>query len=501
QLRALHLDHRVSGAQGQFQADQGLGRPGEAGRADRHAQSEDVRRRPLELSRRLGLRGREERRRRQDPRLHGGAVQERVRARHRRARRHHDLRAARHRRRADRLGERGAPRPAGARPWHFRHRRAVALDPRRADRRAGRWQSRQRGETQGRRRLSRFPLRAARAGRDRQALLPAGAAAARRAGRSRPAAAAQARHHRQGFRRLGGGAEAALRRRRRVRPHHGAGAPLTPRAPMATLRFRHASALPGFGLALGYTLFYLRLVVLLPLAALWIQAACLRPPRVWAVATEPRVVAALRISFGLAFAAALVDCLFGLLIAWVLTRYAFPGRKLIDAAVDLPLALPTAVAGIALATLYAPNEWIGAILAAVGIKVAFTPAGIFVALVFVALPFSVRTVQPLIVEIDRSVEEASATLGAGGRQTVQRVILPMLAPAMLTGFALSFARAVSEYGSVIFIAGNLPYVSEIAPVLIVIKLEEYDYPGATAIAVVMLALAFCILLAINLLQA
>ena len=270
---------------------------------------------------------------------------------------------------------------------------------------------------------------------------------------------------------------------------------------MATLRFRHASALPGFGLALGYTLFYLGLVVLLPLAALVMQAAGLGPRGIWAVATEPRVVAALRVSFGLAFAAALVDCLFGLLIAWVLTRYAFPGRKLIDAAVDLPFALPTAVAGIALATLYAPNEWIGALLAPYGIKVAFTPAGIFVALVFVALPFTVRTVQPLIIEIDRSIEEASATLGAGRWQTVRRVILPMLAPAMLTGFALAFARAVSEYGSVIFIAGNLPYVSEIAPVLIVIKLEEYNYPGSTAIAVIMLALAFCILLAINLLQA
>jgi sulfate transport system permease protein len=270
---------------------------------------------------------------------------------------------------------------------------------------------------------------------------------------------------------------------------------------MAMMRFRKPSALPGFGLAFGYTLFYLGLVVLLPLAALVMQAAGLGLGGIWAVATEPRVTAALRISFGLALAAALLDCLFGLLIAWVLTRYEFPGRRLIDAAVDLPFALPTAVAGIALATLYSPNEWIGAVLADFGIKVAFTSAGIFVALVFVALPFTVRTVQPLIVEIDRSVEEASATLGAGRRQTLRRVILPLLAPAMLTGFALAFARAVSEYGSVIFIAGNLPYVSEIAPVLIVIKLEEYNYRGATAIAVIMLALAFCILLTINLLQA
>jgi sulfate transport system permease protein len=267
------------------------------------------------------------------------------------------------------------------------------------------------------------------------------------------------------------------------------------------VRFKQPSALPGFGLALGYTLFYLGIVVLLPLAALVAEAAGLGLSGIWAVATEPRVLAALRISFGLAFAAALVDCLFGLLIAWVLTRYQFPGRKLLDAAVDLPFALPTAVAGIALATLYAPNGWIGRILAEFGIKVAFTPAGIFIALIFVALPFTVRTVQPLIAEIDRSVEEVSATLGASRLQTIARIIIPMLAPAMLTGFALAFARSVSEYGSVIFIAGNLPYKSEIAPVLIVIKLDEFNYPGATAIAVIMLALAFVILFAINLIQA
>jgi sulfate transport system permease protein len=267
------------------------------------------------------------------------------------------------------------------------------------------------------------------------------------------------------------------------------------------MRFKQPSALPGFGLALGYTLFYLGIIVLLPLAALVAEAAGLGLGGIWAVATEPRVLAALRISFGLAFVAALVDCLFGLLIAWVLTRYQFPGRKLLDAAVDLPFALPTAVAGIALATLYAPNGWIGGILAELGIKVAFTPAGIFIALVFVALPFTVRTVQPLIAEIDRSVEEISATLGASRCQTIWRVIIPMLLPAILTGFALAFARSVSEYGSVIFIAGNLPYVSEIAPVLIVIKLEEFNYPGATAIAVIMLALAFVILFAINLIQA
>jgi sulfate/thiosulfate transport system permease protein len=268
-----------------------------------------------------------------------------------------------------------------------------------------------------------------------------------------------------------------------------------------SVRFKQPSAIPGFGLALGYTVFYLGIIVLLPLGALVAEAAGLGFSGIWAVATEPRVLAALRVSFGLAFAAALVDCVFGLLIAWVLTRYQFPGRKLLDAAVDLPFALPTAVAGIALAALYAPNGWIGAVLAEFGIKIAFTPAGIFVALVFVALPFTVRTVQPLIAEIDRSVEEVSATLGASRRQTVWYVIVPMLSPALLTGFALAFARSVSEYGSVIFIAGNIPYVSEIAPVLIVIKLEEFNYPGATAIAVIMLAIAFVALFAINLIQA
>ena len=270
---------------------------------------------------------------------------------------------------------------------------------------------------------------------------------------------------------------------------------------MAIVRFKQPSALPGFGPALGYTLLYLGIIVLLPLAALVAEASGLGVSGIWAVATEPRVAAALRTSFGLAFAAALTDGLFGALIAWVLTRYEFPGRRLLDAVVDLPFALPTAVAGIALATLYAPNEWIGGILAHFGIKVAFTPLGIFIALVFVALPFSVRTVQPLIGEIDRNIEEASATLGANRWHTVSRIIVPGLMPAVLIGFALAFARSVSEYGSVIFIAGNLPYVSEIAPVLIVIKLEEFDYPGATAIAVIMLALAFCVLFAINLIQA
>jgi len=266
-------------------------------------------------------------------------------------------------------------------------------------------------------------------------------------------------------------------------------------------RLKEPSAIPGFGLALGYSLLYLGLIVLIPLAALVLKAAGLGFGGIWAVASEPRVLAALRVSFAISLAAALVDSAFGLLVAWVLTRYRFPGRKLFDAAVDLPFALPTAVAGIALATLYAPAGWIGAPLASFGINVAFTPLGIFVALVFVGLPFAVRMVQPLIAEIDREVEEASATLGASRVQTMRRVVLPALVPAILTGFALAFARCVSEYGSVIFIAGNLPYVSEIAPLLIVIKLEEYNYAGATGIAAIMLAASFLTLFTINLVQA
>jgi len=266
------------------------------------------------------------------------------------------------------------------------------------------------------------------------------------------------------------------------------------------LRFKEPSAIPGFGLALGYTLLYLGLIVLIPLAALLLKAGSLGFSGIWAIATEPRVLAALRLSFGLSLIAALVDSVFGVLVAWVLTRYRFPGRKLLDAAVDLPFALPTAVAGIALAGLYAPHGWIGAPLGWLGVTVAFTPLGIFIALVFVGLPFAVRMVQPLIAEIDREVEEASATLGASRVQTIGRVILPMLLPAVLTGFALAFARCVSEYGSVIFIAGNMPMRSEIAPLLIVAKLEEYDYAGAAAIGVAMLGVSFVMLLFINLLQ-
>jgi sulfate transport system permease protein len=242
---------------------------------------------------------------------------------------------------------------------------------------------------------------------------------------------------------------------------------------------------------------YLGLVVLLPLAALVLRASEVGLSGFLSIATQPRVVAALSISFGLSIAAAVMNVLFGVVVAWVLVRYRFPGRRLLDASVDLPFALPTAVAGIALAALYAPNGWIGRLLAPLGIKIAFTPLGIFVALVFIGLPFIVRAVQPVLAEFARELEEASATLGASRSQTVTHVVLPPLVPAILTGFAMAFARAVGEYGSVIFIAGNIPFVSEIAPLLIVIKLEEYDYAGATAIAAVMLGLSFLVLLTIN----
>ncbi|MBK1665398.1 sulfate ABC transporter permease subunit CysT [Rhodospirillum rubrum] len=259
-------------------------------------------------------------------------------------------------------------------------------------------------------------------------------------------------------------------------------------------------AIPGFGMTLGFTLAYLGLLVLLPLAAVVIKAASLGPADFWAIATAPRTLAALRLSFGAALLAAAINMIFGLLVAWVLVRYDFPGRRILDALVDLPFALPTAVAGIALTGLYASNGWIGQYLEPLGLKIAFAPAGVVVALTFVGLPFVVRTVQPVLADLEREAEEVAATLGAGRWDTFRRVLMPALAPALLTGFALAFARGVGEYGSVIFIAGNIPMVSEIAPLLIVIKLEEFDYPGATAVAAVMLVLSFALLLAINLLQ-
>lgn len=264
---------------------------------------------------------------------------------------------------------------------------------------------------------------------------------------------------------------------------------------------RKPSVLPGFGITFGFAVFYLSLIVLVPLAVLVARAGELGLDGIWRVATAPRVMAALQVSFLASAAAALINAVFGSIVAWVLVRYDFPGKRLLDAAVDLPFALPTAVAGIALAALYATNGWIGSLFAPWGIKIAFTPYGILIALVFVGLPFIVRTIQPVLQDFDREVEEASATLGASRRQTVFRLILPALVPALLTGIALAFARAIGEYGSVIFIAGNVPFVSEIAPLLIVGKLEEFDYSGAAAVATVMLALSFAALLVINGVQA
>ena len=267
-----------------------------------------------------------------------------------------------------------------------------------------------------------------------------------------------------------------------------------------TLLKRH-SVLPGFDLALGFTLLYLGFIVLIPLAAAFLKTFTMTWPAFWAAVTSPRVVASYRLTFGASLAAALLNAVFGLVVAWVLVRYEFPFKRLVDALVDLPFALPTAVAGIALTALYAANGWIGQGLALAGIKVSYTPLGVFVALTFIGLPFVVRTVQPVLEDLQKELEEAAATLGATRAQTFTRVILPVLTPALLTGFALAFARALGEYGSVIFIAGNMPMVSEITPLLIITKLEQYDYAGATAIAVVMLVAAFALLLAINLLQA
>jgi sulfate transport system permease protein len=266
-------------------------------------------------------------------------------------------------------------------------------------------------------------------------------------------------------------------------------------APVRTPR-----VLPGLNLTLGVTVFYLGVLVLLPLSALVIKAAGLSWEAFVAAVSSPRVLSAYRVTFGASLVAALVNLVFGLLAAWVLVRYRFPGRRLLDTLVDLPFALPTAVAGISLAALLGPHGWIGRLLAPLGIKLAYTPAGIVIALIFIGIPFVVRTVQPVLEDLEASLEEAATSLGATPLQTFMRVILPVLGPALLTGFAMAFARAIGEYGSVIFIAGNMPMVSEIAPLLILVKLEQFDYAGAAAIGAVLLGLSFLMLLAINGLQ-
>jgi len=262
---------------------------------------------------------------------------------------------------------------------------------------------------------------------------------------------------------------------------------------------KRRSVLPGFGLTMGFTLTYLGVLVLIPLSTLFVKSAGLTAEQFWAAVTSPRVLASYRLTFGAAFAAAAINAVFGFLVAWVLTRYEFRGKAIADALVDFPFALPTAVAGIALTTLYAPGGWLGSWLTPLGVQVAFTWVGVVVALTFIGLPFVVRTVQPVIEDFEAEVEEAAASLGAGRWQTFRRVLLPALAPALLTGFALAFARAIGEYGSVVFISGNMPLKTEIAPLLIMTKLEQYDYAGATAIALVLLVVSFVLLLVINLL--
>ncbi|HVJ32395.1 MAG TPA: sulfate ABC transporter permease subunit CysT [Terriglobia bacterium] len=267
--------------------------------------------------------------------------------------------------------------------------------------------------------------------------------------------------------------------------------------PRLSLRWKQPSVIPGFGMTLGFALTYLSLIVLIPLAALLLRPVELGFGGFWTAISAPRVLASLRISFGCALIAAILNAFFGLIVAWVLVRYRFPLKRIVDALVDFPFALPTAVAGIALTGLYAPNGWIGQFLVPLGIKIAFTPLGIIVALTFIGLPFVVRTVQPVLQDLDPEFEDAAASLGATRWQSFRFVVLPSIAPALLTGFALAFARGVGEYGSVIFIAGNMPMISEVAPLLIVTKLEQYDYAGAAAIAVVMLCASFLILLGVN----
>jgi sulfate/thiosulfate transport system permease protein len=266
---------------------------------------------------------------------------------------------------------------------------------------------------------------------------------------------------------------------------------------MATQKRR---TLPGFGITMGFTLAYLGLIVLIPLSTVFLKSATLGPGQFWAIVTAPRVLAAYRLSFGASFLGALINAGSGLLIAWVLVRYDFFGRRIVDALVDLPFALPTAVAGISLTTIFAPRGWIGQFLEPLGIKVSFTRLGVLVALIFIGLPFVVRTVQPVLQELNREVEEAAASLGATRWQTFRRVIFPAVVPALLTGFALAFARALGEYGSIVFISGNMPMRTEVVPLLLMTKLEQYDYAGATAIALVMLVASFALLLGINLLQ-
>ncbi|HEX7009385.1 MAG TPA: sulfate ABC transporter permease subunit CysT [Phycisphaeraceae bacterium] len=269
---------------------------------------------------------------------------------------------------------------------------------------------------------------------------------------------------------------------------------------MVKFRFKQPSIIPGFGLTLGFTVFYLSLIVLIPLSAMFVRAGALGLGELWQIITSPRVLASYRLTFGASFIAAIINLFFGSIVAWALVRYAFPGKRVVDAMVDLPFAMPTAVSGIALASIYSRNGWVGSYLESWGIKAAYSPLGVAIALTFIGLPFVVRTLQPALEDLNTEYEEAAACLGAGRRQTIRRVILPTVLPALLTGFSLAFARAIGEYGSVVFISGNMPMKTEILSLLIVAKLENYDYAGATALGASMLVISFVILLVINLLQ-
>src|SRR5690348_14190345 len=402
------------------------------------------------------------------------------------------------------MGKRSAAGATRTGQGPFRHRRALDDDPGRT---AGGGGGRQRGERRqprGGRGVPEVPVHAAGAGHRGAAFLsfasPASSAEIRQ-----PVSAGEDIHHRATVRRLAQGAGKILRRRRRLRSDRArltAGALNPARDGVAMANAKRHRVLPGFGLSVGYTLAFLGLIVLLPLAALTWKASGIGVAGLLHLLAAPRTQAALKLSFGGALAASLVNAAFGLLVAWVLVRYRFPGRRLLDAMVDLPFALPTAVAGVALTAIYAPNGWIGKpLMAWFGWKVAYNPIAVFVALVFVGLPFIMRTVPPVLQDLDAEVEEAAVTLGANDFQRWTGVVLPAVLPALITGFSLAFARAVGEYGSVIFIAGNMPMVSEIAPLLIVIKLEQFDYRGATSVAAAMLVIAFVLLLVINYLQA
>src|SRR5690606_33951424 len=451
QQRALHLHHRVPRPRGEPQEHPGLGRPRAGRRVGDHAEPEDERGGAVELPRRVGLRpppgpGRRplgRRRRGRGAGVRDAALPERARPRLRRARLDEHVRPARHRRRAAGVGERGVPRRRGAGAGPVRHRGPEREHPGRAAGDGGGPVRRAARDDGGGAGLPPLPLQPHRAADRGEALLPPRLPAARRPRGPRPLPRGGADHDRRGVRRLAGGAAGALRRRRRLRPDLPARRLTMPSLALpARGTARRPRVLPGFGLTLGFAVTYIGLLLVLPLTALALEASALTLPEWRALVTDPRLLGALRLSFGAAFVAASVNAVFGLLVAWVLVRYPFPGRRVVDAVVDLPFALPTAVAGIALTTLLAPNGWVGRVLVPLGVQAVFSPLGIVIALVFIGLPFVVRTVQPVLEDLEKDVEEAAASLGATRWQTFRRVLLPALVPPLLTGFTLAFARAL-----------------------------------------------------------